>query len=120
MHTVHTTPAVTAAARKTRDLSADLLIIPVFENDTLADEPELDGATGGELTAARERREFSGKPFEQMLLPIVGAGWTSKRMLCVGAGLRDQCTTTVLRRIATSGGLVARPRRFRQIAIAAR
>ena len=120
MHTVHKTPAVTAAARKTRDLSADLLVIPVFENDTLADEPELDGATGGEYTAARERREFSGKPFEQLLVPVAGSGWASKRALFVGAGPRAECTTTVLRRIAIVGGLAARQRRLASIAIAAR
>jgi len=120
MHTVHTTPAVTTSARKTRDLSADLLIIPVFENDTLADESELDAATGGEYSAARQRREFSGKPFEQMMLPIAGAGWASTRAFFVGAGPREQSTTTVLRRIATMGGLAARQRRLATIAIAAR
>ena len=36
---VHKTPAVTATARKTRDLDADLLVIPVFEDDTSATSP---------------------------------------------------------------------------------
>ena len=68
--TVHKTPAVTATARKTRDLDADLLIIPVFEDDSLSDEPDLDRASGGEYGGARQRREFTGKPFEQLFTPL--------------------------------------------------
>ena len=53
MHTVHKTPAVTVTAKATRDLAADLLLIPVFEDDQLADEIELTRASGGEYQAAR-------------------------------------------------------------------
>ena len=57
MQTVHKTPAVTATARKTRDLDADLLIVPVFEDDNLSDEPDLDRASGASpLRAGPERR----------------------------------------------------------------
>lgn len=47
MHTVYKTPAVTATTRPTRDLDADLLVVPVVENDALSDEPDLDPASGG-------------------------------------------------------------------------
>jgi leucyl aminopeptidase len=120
MHTVHKTPAVTAAAKKTRDLTADLLVVPVFEDDDLADEPNLDRASGGEYAAARHRREFLGKPFEQLLVPIVESGWGSRRALFVGTGARHECTTEQLRRVATIGGLVARQHRFTSLAVAAR
>jgi len=120
MHTVHKTPAVTAAAKKTRDLTADLLVVPVFEEDDLADEPNLDRASGGEYAAARHRREFLGKPFEQLLVPIVESGWGSRRALFVGTGARHECTTEQLRRVATIGGLVARQHRFTSLAVAAR
>jgi len=120
MHTVHKTPAVTAAAKKTRDLTADLLVVPVFEEDDLADEPNLDRASGGEYAAARHRREFLGKPFEQLLVPIVESGWGSRRALFVGTGARHECTTEQMRRVATIGGLVARQHRFTSLAVAAR
>jgi leucyl aminopeptidase len=117
MQTVHKTPAVTATARKTRDLDADLLVIPVFDDDNLGDEPELDRASGGEYGAARRRREFGGKPFEQLFTALSGDGWKARRALWVGAGSRGELTTERLRRIATIGGLFARQRRFDSIAI---
>ena len=120
MQTVHKTPAVTATARKTRDLDADLLIIPVFEDDNLSDEPDLDRASGGEYGGARQRREFTGKPFEQLFTPLGGNGWKARRALWVGAGVRSELTTERLRRVATLGGLFARQRRLGRVAIAGR
>src|SRR5947208_9331564 len=120
MQTVHKTPAVTATARKTRDLDADLLIIPVFEDDNLSDEPDLDRASGGEYGGARQRREFTGKLFEQLFTPLGGDGWKARRALWVGAGPRRDATTERLRRVATIGGLFARQRRFGSIAIMSR
>ena len=120
MADVHKTPAVTATARKTLDLDTDLLIVPVFDDDTLADEAALDGASGGDYTAARKRGEFSGKLYEQLLTPIGGDGWKSRRALWVGAGPRREMSTERLRRIATIGGLFARQRRLANIAILCR
>src|SRR5258705_8357901 len=116
MQTVHKTPAVTATARKTRDLDADLLVIPVFDDDNLSDEPDLDRASGGEYAGARQRREFSGKPFEQLFTPLAGEGWKTRRALWIGAGSRADLTTDRLRRIATIGGPFARQRRLGHIA----
>ena len=64
MHTVHKTPRVTASQRATGDLEADVLVIPVFEDDTFADEPELDAAAGGDVSAAHARKEFRGTLYE--------------------------------------------------------
>ena len=120
MHTVHKTPAVTVTAKATRELSADLLIIPVFEDDDLADEAGLDRAAGGEYTAARRRGEFKGKAFEQLCTPIEDGTWKSRRVLLVGAGRRKDFSAERLRRIATSSGLTARQRRLTNVAIASR
>src|SRR5258705_1119139 len=117
MQTVHKTPAVTLTARKTHEVGADLLVIPVFEDDDLGDEPDLDRASGGEYAGARQRREFRGKPFEQLFTPLAGDGWKASRALWIGAGARADVTTERLRRIATMGGLFARQRRLGSIAI---
>jgi len=120
MPDVHKTPAVASTARKTRDLDADLLIVPVFDDDTLGDEPDLDRASGGDYTAARKRGEFNGKLYEQLLTPIGGDGWKSRRALWVGAGPRREISTERIRRVATIGGLFARQRHFTSIAIVCR
>jgi len=118
MHTVHKTPAVTVTAKATRELSADLLVIPVFEDDAPAGQAGLEGAAGAEYTAARQRGEFTGKAFEQLCTPIEDDTWKSRRVLFVGAGRRKDYTAEHLRRVATIGGLTARRRRLTSIAIA--
>ena len=120
MHTVYKTPAVTATSRPTRDLAADLLVIPVFEDDDLDGERDLDRASGGEYTAARKRGAFTGKLYEQLFTPISGERWKARRALWVGLGPRREVTAEQLRRASTIGGLAARQRRLGSIAIIAR
>jgi leucyl aminopeptidase len=120
MHTVYRTPAVTATSQPTRDLDADLLVIPVFEHDDLADQGDLDRASGGEYGVARERGAFCGKPYEQLFTPLGGEEWRPRRAVWVGIGPRKALTTERLRRAATIGALAARQRRFTSVAIIAR
>jgi len=115
MHTAHKAPAVALTARPAAEIDADLLVIPSFTDDDLAEEPELDRASGGEVTRARSRSEFTGKPYE--VLSIALTGWKAPRAVLVGAGPRAEVTTDHLRRIATVGGLAARQRRLTRVAI---
>ena len=120
MHTVYKTPAVTATTRPIGDLDADFLVIPVFENDDLKGERDLDRASGGEYSAAVKRGAFSGKLYEQLFTPISGDRWKARRALWVGLGPRTELTTEQLRRAATIAGLAARQRRFGSIALVVR
>jgi leucyl aminopeptidase len=113
--TVYRSPALSAHAQSANEISADLLVIPVFAEDDLADEPGLEAATSGELGRARERGEFTGKPYETM--SVTTSAWKSPRTLLVGLGPRKEVTTDLLRRLATIGGLAARQRRLTRVAI---
>ena len=55
--------------RAARDIDADLLV-SVLDDDNLADEPDLDQASGGEISAARRRGEFKGKPYELFITTV--------------------------------------------------
>src|SRR5688572_12084145 len=101
MHTVHKTPAVTLTSRASRDLSADLLVIPVFEDDDLADEAGLDEASGGDIGRARQRGEITGKPYEVFLTSL--RGWKAARVGLIGVGARKDLTADRLRRVAATG-----------------
>jgi leucyl aminopeptidase len=116
MRTAYTTPDIALTARPAGELEADLVIIPVFEDDDLADEPGLDGAAGGEVSRARTRGEFKGKLFD-LFTTSVANGWKTPRAALVGAGPRADFSTEHLRRIATIGGLAARQRRLSRIAL---
>ncbi len=115
MHTVHKTPAVSVTTRSSRDIDTDLLIFPVFEDDDLADEPELDAASGGDIGRIRARGEFKGKAYDLFITPV--SGWKTGRIALVGAGQRKDCTPERLRRVATTVALAARQRRIPRIAI---
>jgi len=115
MRIAHQTPALTLAAVPARDLVSDLLIVPVFEEETpLGD--DLAEACGEEYAAAHARGEFRGRPFEQ--LPVSPGGmWRGRRALLVGVGRPAALTTDRVRRIATIGGLAARQRRLTRISL---
>ena len=115
MHTVHRTPTVGLTSRSSRDIQTDLLVIPVFEDDDLADEPDLDSASGGDIAQARGRGEFKGKLFDLFITPV--RGWKAPRVALIGAGARKDCSADTLRRIAVTAGLGARQRRIPRIAI---
>jgi leucyl aminopeptidase len=107
--------ALSAHARSVREIAADVLVVPTFSDDDLADVPGLDGASGGEVTRARERGELTGKPYETLAVAL--SGWKAPRALLVGVGARTDVTTEQLRRLATIGGLQARQRRLTRVTI---
>jgi leucyl aminopeptidase len=117
MQMTHQTPRVRLDRRAVGELDADLVVVPAFERDGFADVPGLAQASGGEALAARDRGAFSGKPFESLVIGSQGAGWRSPRAVLVGAGPAASCTTDVLRRVAITGGLVARHQRLRRVAV---
>ena len=67
MLTVHQTPSIALTVKASREIETDLLILPVFEDDALTDETDLEQASGGELAAALTRREVTGKAYELFL-----------------------------------------------------
>ena len=117
MQTVHSVPAVTLSTAPASEGSSELLVIPVFEQDDLADVAGVDAATGGEVSRAQTSGEFRGKPYELFLTPAGRDGWNARRVVLVGAGPRADFTTERLRRIATTAGIAARQRRISRVAL---
>ena len=120
MHTVHKTPAVTVTAKATRDLAADLLLIPVFEDDELADEVDLARASGGSMGRPAAGASSPEKSSSSSLSSLDGDSWKTRRALFVGAGRSKDFTAECLRRIAVIGGLAARQRHLTSMAIVSR
>jgi leucyl aminopeptidase len=117
MQTEFTLPVFTLTSRPVGEIDVDLLVVPIFETDDLADEPGLGPATGGELARAQERGQFRGRPFEVCISTAAASGWKTPTVALVGAGRRSDLTADRLRRIAVVGGLAARQRRVTRIAI---
>jgi leucyl aminopeptidase len=117
MQTVYRNPLVTASSGPTAEVEADLLVLPLFEDDALEDESELDDASGGEIARARDRRELTGKLYQVFVTGLAGPGRRTSRVALVGAGARLAFSPDRLRRIATTGALAARQRRLARVAI---
>jgi leucyl aminopeptidase len=115
MQTAYKTPPVGLTGHPSSELDVDLVVIPVFADDEFVDEPALDRAAGGEISRARARGEFTGKPYEVFVTAL--SGWTAPRAVLVGAGKCMEVTADHFRRIATIGGLAARQRRIGRIAV---
>lgn len=102
------------------DIAVELLVVPVWESDDLADLEGLDAAVGGEIARARERGEFRGKPFEQFIATTVHPGWRARRVMLVGAGPRDTDRLDRLRQLASAASMTARQRRIGGLGFALR
>jgi leucyl aminopeptidase len=119
MVSIATIPAVSATTDVPARITTDLLLIPTFESDALADLDGLDSASSGEIQRAVASGEFKGKPYEVFVTPL-SDGWASTRVLLIGAGPRSAFTTERLRRVSTAAALAARQRRARRVAILVR
>lgn len=106
--------ALSLASAAAAEIDTDLLILPVFENDTLDDVPGLEAAAGGHIRHVLETGEVRGRPYEYFVTPVTG--WRASRVALVGAGKREDLNTERLRRVATAAALGARVRRVKRIA----
>ena len=98
-------------------IDTDLLIVPVFEAEPIAETiPAVDAATGGEVRRAEAAGEFKGRPGEFFVTPARQAGWTSARIALAGAGKRDDFELERLRKVATASALAARSRHVSRVA----
>ena len=118
MSSVADTLGVTCTTARASDLDTELVAIPVYEDDDLADLPELDSGTGGEIARARASGEIRGKPYELYTTGV--RGWRAPRVLLVGAGRRDQESTYRLRQVAATASATARERHVRRIGFLSR
>ena len=115
MVSIAAAPAITATSEAPQRIKTDLLLVPVFENDSLDGLEGLDEAARGEIRRAMSAGEFRGRPYDLFVTPLLG-GWSAPRVLIVGAGPRPAFTTERLRKVSTAAALAARLRRVRRVA----
>ncbi|MAG68862.1 MAG: leucyl aminopeptidase [Acidobacteria bacterium] len=100
-------------------LDAELLVLPTWDGDDLADVPELDVATAGALADARARGEWRGKAYATCLAALTDAAWPARRVLLIGTG-PDRGSTGQIRRVAAAAMIEARGRRVASLAFCLR
>ena len=113
-------PKARVISAKPADVVCDLLVIPVFEEDELADLEGLDAASGGEVSRARARHEFRPRPNELFESRLVNSQWHAPRVALVGVGSMGDDVGASLRNAAATVADVARRRRVERVAFLAR
>ena len=88
-------------------IEVDLLVVPVFEGESPDAVPGLDAATLGEFGRALTTREFQAKPYELFVTPAGDRNWRARRVAVIGGGRRADADPGMLRKLATTAGLVA-------------
>jgi leucyl aminopeptidase len=113
MHWSPAAPAFSLSVSQPSEIETDLLIVPVFEADSLDDIPGLMAASNGYLQRAFTSGEIKGRLFELFITPV--SGWKTPRISLIGAGKRTDLSTERLRKVATAAALQARQRQISRI-----
>jgi len=103
-------PAFSLSVTQSTEIETDLLIVPVFEADSLDDISALTAASDGHLQRAFASGEIKGRPFEWLITPV--SGCKAPRLAVIGAGKRTELSTERLRRLGTAAALQARQRQI--------
>ena len=114
-------PTVAVHITPPADVSTELMVVPVFEDDKLADPAlhDLDAASDGEVGRAIAQGEFRSKPNEVFLTPLHGS-WQADRVALVGVGRRDDESVARCRAGAAALAIEARRRRITRVAFVIR
>jgi leucyl aminopeptidase len=114
-------PVVRLVTESPSHVEADLLVVPAFEGEAVADAlPAVDEATYGEVKRATASGEIKGRLYELFVTPSSGAGWKTARVAIAGAGKAADFTTDRLRKLAAASALMARGRHLARVAFLTR
>ena len=111
-----TSATIQVMAGEPSAVRTSLLVVPVFENDSVGDIDGLDAAVGGEWLRALTARELTGKPFETLIVPVRD-GWAAARVMFIGAGPAASFTHETAGRLGAAAALLARQRRVTRLAV---
>jgi leucyl aminopeptidase len=117
MASTATSSVIRLATGSPSDCETDLLVVPVFDGESLAAAvPWVDAATGGEAGKAAASGEIRGRLYETFVTPVIGRSAKASRIAIVGAGKAADFDLERLRKVATAAALVARGRRLPRVA----
>jgi leucyl aminopeptidase len=96
-------------------VDVDLLVLPWFAGESAGAFDGLDGATVGEVTRALDSHEFTPRPFDLFITPLVDRSWAPRRIALIGAGDEVAYGPGLVRQLAAAAGLAARTRRAARV-----
>jgi leucyl aminopeptidase len=117
MRTAYDVPQLTLSPHPLKEVEADLIALPFFEERVPSLLACLDTGTRADVAGAIERRAARAEPGTVYLSPLLDDGWRARRVAIVGAGAGPP-TREAIRRFASAAGLVARQQRLGTLVVA--
>ena len=114
MQSAYEIPQITTSSAEPSDIDADLVVIPVYQDEPF-DRDAWDDACGGDILASYARGEFAAKVCEQLLAQP--SGWQSRRLMLVGVGPRAAFNSDHARRAGACAALTARQQRRSRLGV---
>ena len=114
MQPAYEIPQVSASRVRASEITADLVAVPIYEDDR-SDIAALNDATAGELQRAIDRGEVTGKLCETWTSTHT-SGWRTPRLMAVGAGKRAEVDSERARRIGACVAIITRSQRRASVA----
>lgn len=116
MPVAYEVPRIEVLAIPPAQANADLLIVPIAEDQASSAAEVFDSAVGGTLAAALERGEFRPRACEIFSAPVTASDWSATRLLFVGGGPRAEIGPERVRRMAATALAAARQQRRARVA----
>jgi leucyl aminopeptidase len=116
MQPAYEIPEFISSRARVADIDADIIAIPVPQDDAAAMQI-LDRAAGGDLTTATQRGAFTGKPMEMWATHVTDGAWRTRPVLAVGTGPAHELSVERARRVGGVIGLTARQQRRERVAV---
>src|SRR5688500_15794803 len=108
MHVAYEVPRISVAASTPAAAEADILIVPVAQDQTADAVGAYDAAVGGDLNSALDRGEFHAKAGDVLCAAVRDKAWRAARIIFVGGGPRAEIGAERFCRMAVTAAHAAR------------
>src|SRR6266851_3514975 len=115
-----TSPPIVCSGSPLSVVETDLLIVPWFDGELPGAAANVDEASGGEVGRALTSKEFQAKPYDLFVTAIVNPAWKARRLVLIGGGRRAECSSDLVRKLASAAGLTAKQKRAGRVALVVR
>ncbi len=109
-------PTVKLSTEPVSKCGAEIIFIPIFEDDDAVLVKSFETSIVSELSSARASGEFKCKNFESLVISIDKPKWKVKRVGFLGAGKKKLLSADLWRRLVSTAVIISRKSCYKKIA----
>ena len=112
----HFAPNIQLSTESISESGAEIIFIPIFEDDDSDLAKNFEKPVVSELSRARASGQFKCKNFESLVISINQPNWKIKRVGFLGAGKRKSMSVDLWRRLASTAVITSRKACYKKVA----